>query len=90
MAEYFAGKFGVGYLATRRESDLYVLRFNEKNLAVPLRANGRLTAWEMEANGFYHERQAFQLGQKSMKPARMDGNAITPGIVRIDWKTMYG
>jgi hypothetical protein len=92
VAEYFRQAFGLGYIdrkPERQTNGLYVLRFNERNLVVPVHANGSLKQWEMEAHGFYHERRLFQLGRKNMNPAAMDGNAIRPGLVAVDWKTMY-
>ncbi len=89
---YFNKAFRLGYMDFKpghQSNGLYILRFNEKNLAVPVHPNGSFKRWEMEAQGFYHERRPFQLGRKRMAPAAMYKDTIKPGLVVVDWKALY-
>ena len=87
---YFNRTRGFAYADTHKRpgrSVSLVLRFPNQNLAVPLHQDGSPAS--MEAAGFYHERDPFQLGRKKMKPAEINGTETRPGVVNVLWKAMY-
>ena len=77
----------LGYLDVDEDRQTPRLRFPERNVIIPLHSRGSMT--NVEADGFYHTRKGFQLGQEKTRPASINGHIIEPGVVRIYWKAMY-
>ncbi len=86
LEQYFGREMRLGYLEMD-ERQRPTLRFPDRNVVIPLHPRDSMTS--VEACGFYHERRALQLGKKDMQPASINGQLITPGVVRVWWEAMY-